>query len=472
MKTPSIPLKTLALLFALIAPQFLRAQTTVSGHVTLPNGTAPSNAKICFSLQNFKPNVPRVVGTGIIIQTASWCINLAANGSYSTSLWGNDVISPPGTYWRVDFLLNGVQQSSASYTVNASCTNVDTCTPLLVPSSGASNIIGAKTFVITQASSATTWNINHNFGNKSVEVQCYDPNANLLSPSNIALTDNNNTTITLGSPQTGSCIVMTAGNVALTNTLANALVTSPTTPQTLNTQPTLFQGPVTVQSASVLASINNGICLPSNCRSGTRISDSGADTVVVARCGIKDKDKCLWEPSLGLGVRYPSFHVLAFALRESNLPPGNRCHGIGVRPPRSPAGAAGSHSGVPNHREAGVRIAPESCWLVPAHAPKAESRSGCYSPPTADSVPSAPGSIPSTDPVGPSSKPEKTTTDRPAAVLHSVGSAPDNGDSLLPARDTSSSDAARSARSTTGSRFGSRLLATPAVRTLPRFLPG
>src|SRR5437867_136425 len=48
----------------------------------------------------------------------------------------------------------------------------------------------------------------------------------------------------------------------------------------------------------------NRVCLPSNCRSGTRISDSGADTVVVARCGIKDKDKCLSEPSRGLGVRY------------------------------------------------------------------------------------------------------------------------------------------------------------------------
>ena len=257
MKTRSIPLKTLTLLFALIAPQFLRAQVTVSGHVTLPSGTTPSNAKICFSLQNFKPNVPRVVGAGIIVQTASWCINPAANGSYSASLWGNDVISPPGTYWRVDFLLNGVQQSSASYTINSSCTNLDTCTPLVLPPSGASNIIGAKTFVFKQASSATTWNINHNFGNRSVEVQCYDPNGNLLSPSNIVLTDNNNTTVTFGSPQTGSCSVMKAGNVALTNTLANAVVTNPTTPQTLNTQPTLFQGPVTVLSASVLASINN-----------------------------------------------------------------------------------------------------------------------------------------------------------------------------------------------------------------------
>src|SRR5438132_341039 len=218
-------------------------------------------------------------------------------------------------------------------------------------------------------------------------------------------------------------------------------------------------------------SIDLRICLPSNCRSGTRISDSGADTVVVARCGIEDKDKCLSEPSRGLGVRYPSFHVLAFARCESNSPPGNRCHGIGVRPRRSPAGAAGSHSGVPNHREAGVRTVPESCWPVPAHAPTAESRSGCYSPPTADSAPSVPRSIQSTDRVGPSSKPEKTTTNKPAPALHS-GNARDNADSLPPARDTPSSDAVRSILSTTASRSGSGPLAVPAVRTPPRFLPG
>ena len=130
------------------------------------------------------------------------------------------------------------------------------------------------------------------------------------------------------------------------------------------------------------------------------------------------------------GVLYPSFHVLAFVLPESNSPPGSRCHGSGWRPPKSRVGAAGSHSGVPSHREVDVRTAPEFCWPARARAPKAESKIDCYSRPTADSALSAPGSIQSTDPVGSSSEPEKTTTDRPAAVLHSVGSARDNGDSL------------------------------------------
>src|SRR5206468_12660745 len=107
-----------------------------------------------------------------------------------------------------------------------------------------------------------------------------------------------------------------------------------------------------------------------------------------------------------------SCHVLAFVLRESNSPLDSRCHGSGARPPKSPAEAADSHSAVPSHREVAVRTAPGFCWLIRAHEPKAKSNIYRYSPPIADSALSAPGSIRSTDRVGPSSKPEKTTTDR------------------------------------------------------------
>src|SRR5256884_9323871 len=99
--------------------------------------------------------------------------------------------------------------------------------------------------------------------------------------------------------------------------------------------------------------------------------------------------------------------------RSSNSPLDSRCHGSGARPPKSPAEAADSHSAVPSHREVAVRTAPGFCWLIRAHEPKAKSNIYRYSPPIADSALSAPGSIRSTDRVGPSSKPEKTTTDRP-----------------------------------------------------------
>src|SRR6266571_2552465 len=102
--------------------------------------------------------------------------------------------------------------------------------------------------------------------------------------------------------------------------------------------------------------------------------------------------------------------------------------------------------------------------------PRQNQESAVIHYPAVGSALSAVGSIQSTDRVGPSSKPEKTTTDRPVPALHFAGSAPCSGDLLPPARGRSSSDTARSARSTTGSRSDSRRPATPAVRILPRFL--
>src|SRR2546429_9590512 len=64
-----------------------------------------------------------------------------------------------------------------------------------------------------------------------------------------------------------------------------------------------------------------------------------------------------------------------------------------------------------SHREVAVRTAPGFCWLIRAHEPKAKSNIYRYSPPIADSALSAPGSIRSTDRVGPSSKPEKTRSE-------------------------------------------------------------
>src|SRR5437660_4802083 len=103
------------------------------------------------------------------------------------------------------------------------------------------------------------------------------------------------------------------------------------------------------------------------------------------------------------------------------------CHRNSARTLTSQAEEADSHSAVPSHREVAVLTAPGFCWLIRAHEPKAKSNIYRYSPPIADSALSAPGSIRSTDRVGPSSKPEKTTIDRPVPALHSAGSAPGSG---------------------------------------------
>src|SRR3954469_7000309 len=101
----------LRLLFLLLLPTLASAQSTVTGHVKLPDTTAPANARVCVTLGNFKPNVPRVIGTGQLVSTANYCVTPAADGSYSFSLYANSTITPVSTNWRVDFLIGGIQQS-------------------------------------------------------------------------------------------------------------------------------------------------------------------------------------------------------------------------------------------------------------------------------------------------------------------------------------------------------------------------
>jgi hypothetical protein len=85
---------------------------TVTGHLLNPDSSVAPNSKLCVSLQNFKPNVPRIA-TGVVVNPTGWCVVPTA-GLIPTALFQNSAITPAGTYWRFDFYLNGQQQSSAS----------------------------------------------------------------------------------------------------------------------------------------------------------------------------------------------------------------------------------------------------------------------------------------------------------------------------------------------------------------------
>src|SRR5207253_8979221 len=98
--------------------------------------------------------------------------------------------------------------------------------------------------------------------------------------------------------------------------------------------PHTFSFPLLTSSVTVFYNVFNKVPIR------LTVWSASYDTAVVARCGIEDRDKCPLAPSHELGVRYPSCHVLAFVLRESNSPLDSRCHGSGARPPKSPAEAA------------------------------------------------------------------------------------------------------------------------------------
>src|SRR5438445_7669273 len=97
--------KVILIIALLLLPISSFAQTaTVQGHVILPSGGGvPLKAQIQFSLQNFKPNLPRLL-SGTIVTNTAFAVSVATDGSFSTPLARNDFITPIGTYWRVDYM--------------------------------------------------------------------------------------------------------------------------------------------------------------------------------------------------------------------------------------------------------------------------------------------------------------------------------------------------------------------------------
>lgn len=228
---------------AMLLPTAVHAQTaTVTGHIQFPSGGASTNARVCFTLQNFKPNIPRIVATGIIVQQQNWCVTPAADGSISASIDRNDLISPVGTFWRVDYMWNGVQQSSANYLINHTPFNLDTEVPLNQTVPAGPNEIVIACYPFLQSSPATTWTITHNENDANVFVQTNDLNGRAIFADTTDISNPNVTTITWIAAQSGRALVCHGGSINIATNQPDAFVKNPIIPQTVNAQPTTFQG--------------------------------------------------------------------------------------------------------------------------------------------------------------------------------------------------------------------------------------
>lgn len=180
------------------------AQITASGNALLPSGAAPANGKVCFSLQNFRPNIPRVTGTGTIVSTTTFCVPVnTSTGSYSTNLYGNDVITAGtqtgGTRWRVEFYVGGILQSAATYNVTGASYNFNTASPdttALIPAPGVQAVITNPSGSQTIAQPAGTQLEVDDFctsNSPNVDVRCHGAkpdaknNTNFTSTSGLAV---------------------------------------------------------------------------------------------------------------------------------------------------------------------------------------------------------------------------------------------------------------------------------------------
>jgi hypothetical protein len=240
-------MRKLLLIFLFTLPTIAFAQTaTVTGHVVLPSGTSPANGKVCVTLQNYKPNSPRVVGTGTVVQQTNYCFTPAVDGSFSTTQYRNDSITPSGTFWRFDFMFGGIQQSSASYLVNASPFNLDNATPLTTTPVAGPNQIAVQAVPCVQSTPATVWTCTHNFNDPSVFVQVKDTNSQTVFPDSVNTSNPNVATINFVSAQAGTALLLHAGALTIGTGQPNNVVQNPIAGQ-------VIQGQLNISANTILS---------------------------------------------------------------------------------------------------------------------------------------------------------------------------------------------------------------------------
>lgn len=77
---------------------------TVTGTLQDIFGTALTGAQIVFMLCGYGAQLPRVSGTSLLAKTAPIAVTPNGSGVFSQSLWGNDAITPSGTFYTVALL--------------------------------------------------------------------------------------------------------------------------------------------------------------------------------------------------------------------------------------------------------------------------------------------------------------------------------------------------------------------------------
>lgn len=250
--------KLILALVCLLAPLSVRAQVGVTGNLKdagVSNITG-ANTFVRMTLTGYGNNIPKVNGSNIIGRPYT-DFHPDANGNISGTIQGNDSITPSGSAYQVCIFDNGTQFKCNNYSITGTSFNLNTATPVIVGPTNSSGFISApRIFPFRQGSPSTTWTINHNFGDQDVIFTCYDTNNQYMLPGPTTESGINTLTVTFATAQAGSCVVMTAQNVSVTNQPANAVVTNPISTQVVNGATTTFQSPVNMTGANSLAAYN------------------------------------------------------------------------------------------------------------------------------------------------------------------------------------------------------------------------
>jgi len=117
----------LALLSLFVARTCLA--TTVTARL-LTTGAAPTGCFVRFQLMNYGTNVPRVVGTNVIVDKTNLVANCDVAGNVSVIIQDNATISPAGTYYHVSFYQNGLLFRSGDWIITGATFDLNTAVPM------------------------------------------------------------------------------------------------------------------------------------------------------------------------------------------------------------------------------------------------------------------------------------------------------------------------------------------------------
>ena len=212
----------------------LHAQTTaVTGNLrTVLGEDLGSNTFIRIRLRNFKPNRPLVSGVGIIGQTRKDVFPDSV-GLISTNVYDNNLITPNGTFYTLEFYFQGRFVHAASYLITGATFDFNTATPLSTAPTATIPNFQTSVFVHIQATPATTWTITHNFGVREADLEFFDANFIRIFPDLVTLTDTNTVTAQFVVAQSGRAIVMRAEDVNLTSSVNDPVLKGPTSAQSI-----------------------------------------------------------------------------------------------------------------------------------------------------------------------------------------------------------------------------------------------
>jgi hypothetical protein len=122
-----LPLLT-ALLLLLIPTKGLAVATVTGNLKTIFGENLGTRTFVIFRLRNFV-NIPRVAGTGVIVQYVKK-ITPDSNGLISTNIYGNDEITPTGTYYTLEYYFNGRLFSRDDYSITGGSFDMNSAAPI------------------------------------------------------------------------------------------------------------------------------------------------------------------------------------------------------------------------------------------------------------------------------------------------------------------------------------------------------